>query len=211
MAPKIVNQLLVFLHLKKAKHEKFDYDAHMHLEEQGFYNEGLEGVYKCPTKHCKNSISVYRQVRRQTKTFHDVLRFEQNLPTAKSSKTKSKAVVKSTSKNPSNLSYNLPGKATMSVPVVWNGEIKKPVSEKEYIGTVKTADGNNYTLVKQRFFAAVPCVRCKRDMHLWDEVRKYEGEEEMRWFLARKEGNVGKKDVESCESGGSDAETLVDL
>ncbi len=39
-------------------------------------------------------------------------------------------------------------------------------------------------------------MKCKRDMHLWDELRKYEGEEEMRWFLARKEGNVGKKDEE---------------
>lgn len=201
----IVDKVLVFLHLKKPKHEKFDYDAHMHLEEQGFYNEGLEGVYKCPTKHCKNSVSVYRQVRRQTKTFHDVLRFEQTVPVAKSSK----ITAKSTTKNPPNLQYTLAGKATISVPVVWNGEIKKPVSEKEYIGTVKTVDGKTYTLVKQRFFAAVPCVRCKRDMHLWDELRKYEGEEEMRWFLARKEGNVGKKEIEA--GSGSDAETLVDL
>jgi len=200
MAPKVVDKVLVFLHLKKAKPEKFDYDAHMHLEEQGFFNEGLEGVYKCPTKHCKNTISVYRQVRRQTKSFHDVLRFEQVVPVHPSSK-------KSSAAAHLNLKHTLPGKATKSVPVVWNGEIHKPISEKEYIGTVKSSDGKKYTLVKQRFFTSVECVKCKRDMHLWDELRKYEGEEEMRWFLARKEGNIGKKD----EEGGSDAETLVDL
>ncbi|KAE8444515.1 hypothetical protein EG329_000499 [Mollisiaceae sp. DMI_Dod_QoI] len=198
MAPKAVEKVLIFLHLKKAKHEKFDYDAHMHLEEQGFFNEGLEGVYKCPTKNCKNNISVYRQVRRQTKSFHDVLRFEQVVPVYPSSKKYSAAA---------HLKPTLSGKATKSVPVVWNGEIHKPISEKEYIGIVKTNDGKTYTLVKQRYFTSVECVKCKRDMHLWDELRKYEGEEEMRWFLARKEGNVGKKD----EEGASDAETLVDL
>jgi len=201
MAPKIVNKLLVLLHLKKAKHEKYDYDAHMHLETQGFYNEGLEGIYKCPTKRCKNSIAVYRQVRRQAKHFHDILRFEQTIPVHPTSKTKPVNKI-------SNTALTSPGKASVSVPVVWNGENRKPVSEQEYIGEVKTADGKKYTLVKQRFFTSVQCVKCKKDLHLWDELRKYEGEEEMRWFLARKEGNVSKKDV---EGDGSEAETLVDV
>ncbi|KUJ16820.1 uncharacterized protein LY89DRAFT_684858 [Mollisia scopiformis] len=201
MAPKFVKKLLVILHLRKPEIEKYDYDAHMHLEAQGFYNEGLEGIYKCPQPRCKNTISVYRQVRRQTTHFHDILRFEQTVPVHASSK------LKPASKT-THLKPTLPGKASVSVPVVWNGENRKPVSEKEYIGQKKTVDGKTYTLAKHRFFASVQCVACKKDMHLWDELRKYEGEEEMRWFLARKEGNPGLKDV---EGGGSDAETLVDV
>jgi hypothetical protein len=41
MAPKLVEKLLVALHLREKKFEKYDYDAHMDLEAQGFYNEGL--------------------------------------------------------------------------------------------------------------------------------------------------------------------------
>jgi hypothetical protein len=50
-------------------------------------------------------------------------------------------------------------------------------------------------------------VKCKKDIHLWDELRRFEGESEMRWFLARKEGNMSAKDVE----GGSESGTLVDV
>lgn len=161
-----------------------------------------EGVYQCPTKRCKNSVSVYRQVRRQNDEFHDVLRFEQPIPAHPSPK--DKAFPKS-----DDIAYTSSGVASISVPVVWNGENRNPIGEKEYIGELKTTEGKTYTLVKQRYFTSVMCVKCKKDMHLWDELRKYDGEDELRWFLARKEGNSSKKDVE--DGGSSDAETLVGL
>jgi len=208
MCPKVIDKVLVFLHLKEKKVEKFDYDAHMHLETQGFYNEGLEGTYKCPTNNCNNKIYVYRQVRRQDKTFHDVIRFEQTVPVHPSSK-KAKRRSPTPTAN-SDMSFSLPGKTSISVPVVWNGEVRKPVSEKEYIGQVgKNTKGQKYILVKQRLFASVQCVKCKRDLHLWDELRHVEGEEALRWFLARKADNAGME--KDGGEGSSDVETLVGI
>ena len=94
----------------------------------------------------------------------------------------------------------------MAVPVVWNSENRKEVTEKEYIGEKTKAGGKTYTLVKHKHFASVGCVQCKKELHLWDELRRYEGEEELRWFLARKEGNASKKEI---EGDGSETETLV--
>jgi len=41
MAPKIFEKVGVLLQRREPKHVKYDYDAHMHLEAQGFFNEGL--------------------------------------------------------------------------------------------------------------------------------------------------------------------------
>jgi len=191
MAPKIFEKVGVLLQRREPKHVKYDYDAHMHLEAQGFFNEGLEGIFRCPTKGCKNNVSLYRQVRRNDDSFHDVLRFEQTIPVAKSSKMKSQQNASA-------------GKVSFTVPVVWNGEHRKKVQDTEYIGEVRKAGGRSYVLFKQRYFTSVTCVVCRRELHLWDELRRFDGDSQMRWVLAMKEGNLSVKDVEDGE-----AQTLV--